>query len=145
MDNEPDTERETIKLASGQEIDAKTRQFVAGTKAGPGRKLGARNKLSESFMAALLRDFDEHGVQAVETVRCNEPSQYLKIIASILPKQAEIQVSDYDDLGDDELRAALSGAIRDLESFGINLGAEDGEGETIESQARQSKPLQTIQ
>lgn len=53
----------------------------------PGRPKGARNKLGEAFIKAMLDDFNEHGVAAVETVRIEKPDQYLKVIASILPKE----------------------------------------------------------
>ena len=50
------------------------------------------------------RDFAEHGQAAVEAVRCNEPATYLKVIASILPKQSEKTIKhDVERLTDQEL------------------------------------------
>lgn len=53
----------------------------------PGRPKGARSKLGEAFIKAMLEDFQKNGIVAVETVRETKPDQYLKVIASILPKE----------------------------------------------------------
>jgi len=61
-------------------------QFKPGN---PGRPKGSRNKLGEAFIAAMYDDFQEHGVEVIEAVREGKPDQYLKVIASILPKEIE--------------------------------------------------------
>jgi hypothetical protein len=55
-----------------------------------GRPKGARNKLGEDFLKALQEDFAKHGVEAIATVREEKPDQYLKVIASILPKEIDV-------------------------------------------------------
>lgn len=60
--------------------------FQAGN---PGRPKGARNKLGEQFIKAMLEDFEKYGVDAIATVRDEKPDQYIKVIASILPKEIE--------------------------------------------------------
>lgn len=110
-----------------------------------GRPKGARNKLGEDFIKALQEDFEENGKVAIATVRAEKPDAYLKVIASILPKQAEIKIDNYEHMDDGQLRAALSAAIRDLATFGVDLGlsAGDGSGQTIEGEP--SRLLQTVQ
>lgn len=61
-------------------------QFKPGN---PGRPKGSRNKLGEAFIEAMYEDFQEHGVAAIEKVRTEKPDQYLKVVASILPKEIE--------------------------------------------------------
>ena len=56
----------------------------------PGRPKGSRNKLGEAFLKAMADDFEQHGIAAVEAVRTEKPDQYLKVIASILPKEIDI-------------------------------------------------------
>ena len=62
-------------------------QFKVGN---PGRPKGARNKLAEAFVKALHKDFEEHGEQAIERARDEKPDQYLKVIASLLPKEIDV-------------------------------------------------------
>lgn len=64
-------------------------RFVSGN-IGGGRPKGARAKLGEAFLSALQEDFAEHGVDAIATVRDEKPDQYLKVIASILPKELDL-------------------------------------------------------
>ncbi len=53
----------------------------------PGRPKGARNKLGEAFVTALLNDFQTGGIAAIETVRRDDPSTYVRVIAGLLPKE----------------------------------------------------------
>jgi hypothetical protein len=55
-----------------------------------GRPKGSRNKLGEAFISALHDDFIANGEKVIETVRAEKPDAYLKVIASILPKQFEL-------------------------------------------------------
>ena len=55
-----------------------------------GRPKGSRNKLSETFLAAMADDFLPHGEGVIQKVREERPHDYLKIIASPLPKQIEL-------------------------------------------------------
>jgi hypothetical protein len=56
-----------------------------------GRPKGSRNKLSESFIARMHADFEQHGDSVIEAVRTESPGEYLRIIASIVPKQFGIE------------------------------------------------------
>lgn len=85
-------------------------RFVSGN-IGGGRPKGARNKLGEAFIQALADDFDKHGIAAVETVRTEKPDQYLKVIASLMPKEHRLSFEDqYNEMTDDE----IAGRIRQL-------------------------------
>ena len=76
--------------------------FAPGNNANPaGRPKGSRNKLGEDFIAALHDDFQEHGVQAIREMRADKPAEYVKVIASLLPK--EIKLTDERELSDAEL------------------------------------------
>jgi hypothetical protein len=74
------------------------RRFQPGN---PGRPKGARNKLGEDFIHALHDDFQEGGIAAIQAVRTERPHEYLKVIASLLPK--ELKVTTESDLTDDQL------------------------------------------
>lgn len=64
--------------------------FKPGQSGNPaGRPKGARSKLGEAFLKDMLADFEQHGKSVIEAVRAEKPDQYLKVVASILPKEIE--------------------------------------------------------
>lgn len=103
-------------------------QFKPGN---PGRPKGARNKLGEAFIEAMHADFEEHGTEVIARVRADKPDQYLKVIASILPKDLNVNINNMDDLTDDQLIERirqLDSAIRPfLDAQGAS-GSVDGIG-----------------
>ena len=83
-------------------------QFKPGTSGNPGGKpAGARNRLTSKFVHALLDDFEEHGKSAIELARAEDPLGYVKVVASLLPKQVE-QTQPLEDLTDAELVAGIA-------------------------------------
>ena len=56
-----------------------------------GRPKGSRNKLSEEFVADA--DWCEHGAAAIQTVRETRPDVYVKVVASLLPRQVQAEVT----------------------------------------------------
>ncbi len=56
-----------------------------------GRPKGARSKLGEDFVAALHEDFAAHGVAAIQKMREEKPGDYVRVIASLLPKELDVQ------------------------------------------------------
>jgi hypothetical protein len=66
-----------------------------------GRPKGARNRLQSSFLHELAEDFAEHGADAIKICRIEEPARYVQIVASLMPRELEIEhqtaTSDLDD------------------------------------------------
>lgn len=97
-----------------------------------GRPKGSRNKLGEAFIQALHDDFEAHGVETIAKVREQKPDQYLKVVAAVIPQEVHHTVEDYDQLGDDDLRAAFlsaAGAIQNrIEARGRDQAAGVIEG-----------------
>src|SRR5262245_64134498 len=83
-------------------------RFRPGQRGGPGRRPGQRNYLTEIALQALGDDFAVHGTAVIEQVRKQEPATYLKIVASLLPRQLQVERSSpLGELTDDELEDVL--------------------------------------
>ena len=115
--------------------DLKWKEGQSGNPAG--RPKGARNKLGEAFVKALQKDFDEHGVAAIQVVRAEKPDQYLKVIASLLPKEHRVSLEDqFNEMTDDELAERIRQLASTLAPFldgGVG-GAAEGEQSPAGSQ-----------
>ena len=55
-----------------------------------GRKTRGRDKLRANFIFALADDFAEHGKDAIVRMREEDPSGYVKCIASLMPREMDI-------------------------------------------------------
>jgi hypothetical protein len=59
-----------------------------------GRPKGSRNKLGEEFITEVYSDWCKHGAAALKKVRETRPDVYVKVVASLLPREIEARVSD---------------------------------------------------
>ena len=84
------------------EKDEKTGRFVTGN-IGGGRTKGSRNKLGEQFIQDLYASWAEKGAETIETVRIERPHEYVKVVASILPKELNVNHTGLDDMTDEQL------------------------------------------
>lgn len=103
-------------------------RFKPGQSGNPGGMAkGVRNKLNGDFLRALSRDFDKYGKKAIEEAREKDPMGYVKVIASLVPKQVE-QSQPLEDLTDAELVAGIA-----LLRARLTGGAGEGSGTASES------------
>jgi hypothetical protein len=68
--------------------------FMPGNPGGPGRPKGSRNKLEESMLRDLCDAWEEYGAEAITAVLADHPADFLKICASLLPKQIEADITE---------------------------------------------------
>lgn len=82
-------------------------EFKAGNNANPGGKpVNARNAITKRFLDALAKDFDENGDRAIRSARTSDPMGYVRVVASLLPKEFVVE-RPLDGMTDDELAAAI--------------------------------------
>jgi len=97
------------KSTLGENMRRRDGTWMPGSSAG--RPKGIRNLLQRRFIEALAKDFDEHGEGIIRVVRCEEPATYLKLIASVLPRELLYEnttaMSEFTDDQVDELIAKI--------------------------------------
>jgi Family of unknown function (DUF5681) len=80
-----------------------------------GRPLGARSKLSEKFILALHDDFAAHGPSVIEKVRKNQPGVYLKVVATLVPREWHIKAEPlFDGWSTEQLDEIIESVRREL-------------------------------
>jgi hypothetical protein len=77
-----------------------------------GRRKGSRDRISTALLESIAKDFEEFGDEAVKIARIERPVEYLRIVASLLPKEFEIVDSRLHDITDEELDAFIEVARR---------------------------------
>lgn len=96
----------------------------------PGRPKGSRNKLGEAFIHDMHEAWKLHGAAAIARVVEEKPEQFLKVVASLMPKQVEVKAGDFDELGDSELAALIMAgrqAAQAAQSSGGGTASQGGE------------------
>jgi hypothetical protein len=68
-------------------------RFVIGGKPGPGRPRGARSKLGEAFIEDLRSVWETHGKQALIDCAESEPAQFVRVLASLMPRDLNINMT----------------------------------------------------
>lgn len=90
-------------------------RFVNGGKAGPGRPRGSRNKLGEEFLDDLIYEWRANGKKALALCAAREPTQFVKIVSNILPKEVlsmALNVNATIDMGEIEQAQGFLAAYR---------------------------------
>ena len=57
-----------------------------------GRPPGSKDAITKAFLDTMTTDFEKHGAATVARARERNPNEYLRVIASILPKDQNLRV-----------------------------------------------------
>jgi hypothetical protein len=97
-----------------------------------------RNRLTEVALRALGDDFAEHGKETIEKVRHEKPHVYLQIVASLLPRQVQMEkLSPLGELSDEEL--AMLEEMLTAGRAKLVRAVEQHNGSTIELEPKDAK------
>jgi hypothetical protein len=82
-------------------------RFLPGNNGGPGRPKGSRNKFGEQFISDVYCEWQKNGASAIEHMRRTDPSGFVRLVASIVPKDLPAKENTLADWSDDELDEAI--------------------------------------
>src|SRR5262245_33163356 len=79
-------------------------KFKPGHLSRGGRRKGSRDRIATALLEAIAEDFEKFGTEAVIIARKERPVEYLRVVASLLPRELEITThNSLRDLTDDEV------------------------------------------
>lgn len=70
----------------------KDTKFKRGNPGGPGRPKGSRNAIQEDFLKDIHEAWKAHGKEVIASTVEEKPAEFLKVVASLLPKEATLTV-----------------------------------------------------
>lgn len=101
------------------------RRFQPGN---PGRPKGSRNKLGEAFLEDLLVSWEAQGPSVIQRVIAEKPEQYLKVVASLMPKDLNVNLNQMGEMTDDQLIERMKKLDATIRPFLTASGAGGSSG-----------------
>jgi len=98
------------------------RPFPKGTSGNPGgRPVGSKSRINANFLRELSDHFEMAGRGAIERMCAEDPTAYIKLVASLLPRVTAISAQPFAEFSDEDLLAALEIMQRYLDGGGPPL------------------------
>ncbi|TBY60154.1 hypothetical protein E0H46_31790 [Rhizobium leguminosarum bv. viciae] len=102
-----------------------TSPWLPGQSGNPnGRPKGARNKLGELFLEDLLTAWEASGPAAIQTVIEKRPQEFLKVVASLMPKDLNVNVNNMGEMTDEQLLDRIRKLDATIQPFLASQGAD---------------------
>ena len=93
----------------GKSPGSQSTQIKPGQTLNPGGKpKGSRNKLQADFMRELADAFDKRGKQAIYAMIDEKPTEFIKVCASLMPRELEVTTNALDEMTSDQLDTAIA-------------------------------------
>jgi hypothetical protein len=99
LSSNDDIKRRVVEIKNQRETDDKnhrdpeTGQFLVGHSGNGGRPRGSRNRLGEAFLEDLRKQWEISGAQALERMAQHDATGFVKVVASVLPKEVDATVA----------------------------------------------------
>lgn len=86
----------------------------------PGRPKGSKNKLTEDFLSDVLEAWQERGSAAISAMIDEKPGDFVKMVATLVPKEATLNINDNSELTDEQLAERIRQITSQLSAFVID-------------------------
>jgi hypothetical protein len=97
----------------------------------PGKPKGARHKLQEDFVKDVLAAWQTDGKTAITSMIADKPGDFVKMVASLIPKDVNLNVNSADEMSDAELAERIANLAAQLAPFlpgGTGNADQDADG-----------------
>jgi hypothetical protein len=113
------------KQVTGRELT----QFKPGQSGNPrGRPPGSRNKLTEDFFRDLCDAWQAFGKPALMTAAWTHPVEFVRVVASLIPRELEATATVTERMSDAQLEAIIARGIEG----GLDPAAPDQDAQIIQ-------------
>jgi len=120
-------------MADTENTDAKQKPwlFQPGQSGNPaGKPKGAKHRLQEDFVKDVQAAWETSGPAAIDAMIADKPGDFVKMVASLMPKEATLTINDHSELTDAELADRVRALAAQLAPF---LADGTGAASTIDA------------
>jgi hypothetical protein len=96
-------------------------QWKPGQSGNPaGKPKGAKHRLQEDFVKDVQAAWEEKGKEAITMMIADKPGDFVKMVASLMPKDITLNINDNSEMTDDELTSRIRDLAAQLSPFLLN-------------------------